>query len=1010
MDSIPISYQHPDQSSLRVNNVLNREGTYDEEEEGNRNPRARYTASRSTSLRAEDGASHEIWTKTTRPRGRKARDAQAQYVQFHCKDIDDLETNLREYLAAPTAPAEHATIEFHFPSTSAFLVYTRDFKRDSSTNWTSADVTDLMKRTAVSVVEVLQPTQNPKDQIIRQKAVARTIIEAIQKVDRFRYSFNNNWLSKEDQAHRFSFFCNDSTLNKGRAANGGAGTEGREHRKPAYECKGFISVKFSVTKNNLEVHYTHIPLHKTYDERAPVPRRESKRRRMMEVLDPEGLEALRDAKKQRLREERLAAGWIPTKTGRLARPGTEINDKETPTLTWRQTDGTPSTDNVQRDSAADEALQPLLDFLGSAERVTPDGDQNEQERDHDDGEDDVTFVSASFEQTPKVKRPRGRPRTRPESARRKPARISTDGPREHDGRSKISGVRAKMSGPLLPGMMEGSIQSGNMDWKVTTPITPDQRQASQQVGDNTTGEQSKTKQNTAAENLGEEQETEIQLLKRRLYETEQRLLRIEAEKGVSRSANVLPQPYPPLFYPQYPYYAYPPPPPQYLPITSSHLHSAALPPGTHPHQPQPVVAQANVDKPPAPSNTAQVPADTVSNPPAEAQPSGTMTAPTAASQPVNPTTSQAPTQIPAFNDQAAQASPVQTHPPWPAGVPMPEPPPPPSRQSPTPQQKQQQQPVAGVLRYEKECGQLDLTANSEAVADANLKGLFDSAMAAITRPDPPATSGRPASGVPTSNDKDKASEGHSIAEFGKSMNSPGGVFQPPRGAATFQISGYQSYQTPDLARRAKKSQKGADSATPSKSDSSNPAPPTGVPPPAIYTQPPYPYSYPYPPYHYPYLPPLAGSHPPPPPPGHPPYLPPGYPPYPLPPAGYGYPPYPPYPYPPAAPPVPAETKAQKKAREQKEKDTADNAPSWATQLREAMTGYASSSSVPVSLSASGSAQASAMSVKEGEKGKDKESTQVASTASESNNNEGAGIQKEDDVQEIAEAQYDSSQG
>lgn len=1006
MDNIPIPHQYPDQSPLRVNNVLNRESTHDEEDEVNRGSHARYTASRSASLRAEDGISHEIWTKTTRPRGRKARDAQAQYVRFHCKDIDDLETNLREYLAAPTAPAEHATIKFHFPSTSAFLVYTRDFKRDSSTNWTSADVTDLVKRTAVSVVEVLQPTQNPKDQIIRQKAVARTIIEAIQKVDRFRYSFNNNWLSKEDQAHRFSFFCNDSTLNKGRAANGGAGTEGREHRKPAYECKGFISVKFSVTKNNLEVHYTHIPLHKTYDERAPVPRRESKRRRMMEVLDPEGLEALRDAKKQRLREERLAAGWIPTKTGRLARPGTEINDKETPTLNWRQASGSPSTNNIQRDSAADEALQPLLDFLGSAERVTPDGDQNEQGRDHDNGEDNVTSVSASFEPTPKVKRPRGRPRTRPESARRKPARTSTDGPRVPDGRSKFSGVRAKMSGPLLPGMMEGSIQSGNMDWKVTTPTTPDQRQASQQAGSNTGGEQTRAKQNTAPLNSDEQEETEIQLLKRRLYETEQRLLRIEAEKGVPSSSTMPPQPYPPPFYPQYPYYPYPLPTPHYPPATFKHPHAAALQPGTHPHQPQPTVAQANVSITPAPSNTAQVLAATVSTPPAEAQSNGTVTTSAATSQPVNPTTSQAPTQIPAPDNHAAHTSPVQMRPPWPAGLPMPEPPPP-LRQPPTP--LQQQQPVAGVLKYAKECGQLDLTADSEAVADANLKGLFDSAMAAITRLAPAASSGRHALDVRTSNDKDKASEGHSIADFGKSTKSSGNDFRPPRGAAAFQISGYQ---TPNSAKKAKKSKRGTDDATLARADSSNSAPSTGVPSRSIYTQPPYPYPYPYPypPYQYPYPPPPAGSHPPPPPPGHPPYPPPGYPPYPLPPAGYGYPPYPPYPYPPAVQPAPAETEVQKKAREQKEKDTAENAPSWATQLREAMTGYASSNPAPVSLSASGTAPASAMTVKEGEKGKDMESTQVASTASESNNNEGAGIQNEDGVQEIAEVQHNGSQG
>lgn len=64
-------------------------------------------------------------------------------------------------------------------------------------------------------------------------------------------------------------------------------TTGKKVVKPVYDCKGTLHVKFSAVKQNLEVQYKHIPIHKTYDERAPPPRRDSKRRKLMELYNPE---------------------------------------------------------------------------------------------------------------------------------------------------------------------------------------------------------------------------------------------------------------------------------------------------------------------------------------------------------------------------------------------------------------------------------------------------------------------------------------------------------------------------------------------------------------------------------------------------------------------------------------------------------------------------------------------------------------------------------------------------
>ncbi|KAF2756393.1 hypothetical protein EJ05DRAFT_501897 [Pseudovirgaria hyperparasitica] len=142
---------------------------------------------------------------------------------------------------------------------------------------------------SMSILEALQPTADPKDRMRKQRAIAKACIEAIQRVDGYRYSFHNNWNSREDDAFRFSYYCNDSLLNKDRAANGKGQKVGKRATKPVYDCRGVLAVKFSSVKQSLEVHYKHIPKHKTYEERAPPPRRDSKRRKRLEADDPDAV-------------------------------------------------------------------------------------------------------------------------------------------------------------------------------------------------------------------------------------------------------------------------------------------------------------------------------------------------------------------------------------------------------------------------------------------------------------------------------------------------------------------------------------------------------------------------------------------------------------------------------------------------------------------------------------------------------------------------------------------------
>ena len=153
-------------------------------------------------------------------------------------------------------------------------------------------------KVSLSIMEALQATADPKDKMRKQRAIAKCCVDAIQKTDGYRYSFHNCWNSREDDSFRFSYYCNDSLLNKDRAANGKGAKLGKRATKPVYDCKGVLSIKFSATKQTLDVFYKHVPVHKTYEERAPPPRKDSKRRKYLEENDPEALSRIATRPKQ----------------------------------------------------------------------------------------------------------------------------------------------------------------------------------------------------------------------------------------------------------------------------------------------------------------------------------------------------------------------------------------------------------------------------------------------------------------------------------------------------------------------------------------------------------------------------------------------------------------------------------------------------------------------------------------------------------------------------------------
>lgn len=465
----------------------------------------------------EDTGEREVApTKPKRHRGRQAKDPLGQSIQFRCNRREDLEQQLRDYLAHPTGDPAHTTLEFSFPVTAAFSVPVREPKGNKPLHDRTPYVYSLFNKTAVTVIDALQNIQDPREQMLTQKAIARSLVEAVMEADGYHYSFHNNWLSREDQANRFSYFCNDSMLNKCRAANEGARVkEGVKIRKQVWDCEGGLSVKFSLTKMSLELHYKHIPLHPTFDERAPPPRNGSKRRKLMEIFHPEKL----PKPKPKGRPKQPTPPPVQGPKRRVGRPLGR---------SWKQLATEPlprPTINILPPSTREDSLQPLFDFLGSAEQA-------------------ATAAAESVGDTVES------------TVGSEPPSNGADGAENNVGAAATLGPSRQSQ---VPGMMSGFMSGEQLTWARKKRGPYKKRKDRGGLAEASTTTSSPSLRAPAAT----EPPSELEALKARLLEAEQKIKDLEAEKR--KAAAPLTWNTPPLPPPQPPRPNNTPPylPPQY---------------------------------------------------------------------------------------------------------------------------------------------------------------------------------------------------------------------------------------------------------------------------------------------------------------------------------------------------------------------------------------------------------------------------------------------------------------
>lgn len=183
----------------------------------------------------------------------------------------------------------------------------QDLPAEFKTSWIASGKDGMKQHPQASVQAII----SAPDQLARQtvqRAASRGIVAAIEKMDGFKYTFNNAWAAKDDHGMRYSYICQDSTQNKDRHANGFTRTqkhlkgEGeRGPRKPTFDCKGSVSVKCSLQRGCVDVYYRHYAIHPKVKERKTVRRPSQSRRQDSQAAGPH-----------------LARGEISEETGGLA--------------------------------------------------------------------------------------------------------------------------------------------------------------------------------------------------------------------------------------------------------------------------------------------------------------------------------------------------------------------------------------------------------------------------------------------------------------------------------------------------------------------------------------------------------------------------------------------------------------------------------------------------------------------------------------------------------------------
>ncbi|KAI0974510.1 hypothetical protein F4678DRAFT_470506 [Xylaria arbuscula] len=193
-----------------------------------------------------------------------------------CSSVEDLQGQLHQLLAAKTTDtrAEHVSPSFELlPHTALHLPADSEHGAIDGTDPHLEPAQSLQQPVARTVL-VSETVQNqPPDDPVLQKAAAKHISTAIGAVDNSAWTVRQ--VTRGAQGWQFTYICKASlqAWNRANAKNsdrpviasysGSGGLDTINLSRPAFDCRGTLTIAFSKSSRGIVVKYEHTPLHKT---------------------------------------------------------------------------------------------------------------------------------------------------------------------------------------------------------------------------------------------------------------------------------------------------------------------------------------------------------------------------------------------------------------------------------------------------------------------------------------------------------------------------------------------------------------------------------------------------------------------------------------------------------------------------------------------------------------------------------------------------------------------------
>ncbi|KAI0017632.1 hypothetical protein F4780DRAFT_772208 [Xylariomycetidae sp. FL0641] len=189
-----------------------------------------------------------------------------------CTSVEDLRNNLRHVIASKSSPdrAQHVSCTFELRPNSIFYL-TADAENANGDGVEPTTAPDLpVSRTVTASETVLnQPPDNP----VLQRSVAKHIVSALGAED--GSSWTTRSVIRNTQGWTLTYICKASRQAWDRANaksserppiasfSGNGGLDPTNLSRPAFDCRGSLTIAFSKFSREISVKYEHTPLHRT---------------------------------------------------------------------------------------------------------------------------------------------------------------------------------------------------------------------------------------------------------------------------------------------------------------------------------------------------------------------------------------------------------------------------------------------------------------------------------------------------------------------------------------------------------------------------------------------------------------------------------------------------------------------------------------------------------------------------------------------------------------------------